>query len=298
MVDPSTGVGANPLEKSPLWADPDTPAARQAAAWRASRPEDAALLDRIAGRPVASWFGDWSHDVRAAVDPKVSEAAAAGQLPVLVAYAIPHRDCGGLSAGGVAEDAYRSWLRAFAAGIGSRPAVVVLEPDALAQLDCLDGATQQARLALLRDAVGVLTSLPRTTVYLDAGHSAWHSASVMAERLRAAGVAGARGFSLNVSNFMPTSGELSYGQAVSANLGGAHFVVDTSRNGQGSNGQWCNPAGRGLGTAPTTATGASAADAFLWVKSPGESDGTCNGGPPAGQWWPEYALGLASRAAG
>jgi endoglucanase len=32
------------------------------------------------------------------------------------------------------------------------------------------------------------------------------------------------------------------------------------------------------------------------VKPPGESDGECNGGPAAGRWWPEYALGLAQRA--
>ena len=31
------------------------------------------------------------------------------------------------------------------------------------------------------------------------------------------------------------------------------------------------------------------------VVVPGESDGACNGDPPAGQWWPEYALGLAQR---
>ena len=38
------------------------------------------------------------------------------------------------------------------------------------------------------------------------------------------------------------------------------------------------------------------ADALLWVKAPGESDGSCNGGPSAGTWWTEYALGLAERA--
>ena len=32
-------------------------------------------------------------------------------------------------------------------------------------------------------------------------------------------------------------------------------------------------------------------DAFLWIKTPGESDGTCSGGPAAGKWWGEYALG-------
>jgi endoglucanase len=100
-----------------------------------------------------------------------------------------------------------------------------------------------------------------------------------------------------------------------------HFVVDTSRNGQGpwappvgvypDPQDWCNPPGRGLGVRPTTDTGDPLADAFLWVKVPGESDGQCtrgltdNGGvdpewgrvdPAAGQWFPEQALELTRLA--
>ncbi|GFH79734.1 hypothetical protein Sgou_44040 [Streptomyces gougerotii] len=80
------------------------------------------------------------------------------------------------------------------------------------------------------------------------------------------------------------------------------FVVDTSRNGNGpfTDGdpaeRWCNPPGRALGEAPTTRTGDDLVDAYLWIKRPGESDGECKGGPKAGQWWPEYALGLAKAA--
>lgn len=48
----------------------------------------------------------------------------------------------------------------------------------------------------------------------------------------------------------------------------------------------------------TAATADPLADAYLWIKPPGESDGACNGGPEAGAWWPEYALGLAQRAPG
>ncbi len=47
----------------------------------------------------------------------------------------------------------------------------------------------------------------------------------------------------------------------------------------------------------TTATGEPLADALTWIKAPGESDGTCGGGPPAGQFWVDYAIGLAQRAA-
>jgi endoglucanase len=107
----------------------------------------------------------------------------------------------------------------------------------------------------------------------------------------------AQGFSLNVSNFNATSDEVAYGESISARIGGKHFVIDTSRNGNGSDGQSCNPPGRALGTPPTAATGYPLVDAFLWIKIPGESDGPCQGGPPAGTWWPAYALELAEDAA-
>ncbi|MFI2791482.1 glycoside hydrolase family 6 protein, partial [Kitasatospora sp. NPDC018614] len=44
---------------------------------------------------------------------------------------------------------------------------------------------------------------------------------------------------------------------------------------------------------PTTRTADPLVDAYLWIKRPGESDGTCKGGPKAGQWWETYALELA-----
>ncbi|MGL1937407.1 MAG: glycoside hydrolase family 6 protein, partial [Fibrobacterales bacterium] len=59
-----------------------------------------------------------------------------------------------------------------------------------------------------------------------------------------------------------------------------------------SNGEWCNPRGRALGENPR-AIFEGALDGYLWVKRPGESDGTCNSGPTAGHWWLEYALELA-----
>ena len=93
--------------------------------------------------------------------------------------------------------------------------------------------------------------------------------------------------------------ENAYGREVAGRLVGKGFVVDTSRNGRGPapGGEWCNPAGRGLGAPPAIAPGGGP-DANLWIKRPGESDGTCNGGPAAGVFWPTYAIGLAQRAAG
>ncbi|MDP9376947.1 MAG: glycoside hydrolase family 6 protein, partial [Actinomycetota bacterium] len=301
---PGATIGAvhatgNPLAELRLFVDPDSNARRQADKWRSERPEDARHMDTIASAPQGEWFGGWSGDVRAAVDREVTAATADGAVALLVAYNIPERDCGNHSAGGLASaDAYRAWIRAFGAGIGDRRAIVVLEPDALALMDCLSREGQAARTALLKDAIAVLESHPNVATYVDAGHSAWHSAEVMTARLKAVGVGRADGFSLNVSNFRLTSGELVYGAAISEGTGGTHFVIDTSRNGAGSlSTEWCNPRGRALGERPTTLTGQPLADAYLWVKRPGESDGSCNEGPLAGSWWPEYALGLAQRSA-
>jgi endoglucanase len=69
-------------------------------------------------------------------------------------------------------------------------------------------------------------------------------------------------------------------------------VIDTSRNGNGPGDDWCNPGGRAAGQRPTTDTGDPLVDAFLWIKRAGESDGPCNGGPAAGTFWPQYAVGL------
>ncbi len=290
--------GFDPFESVRLYADPNSNASRQAEEWRASRPKDAAQMDKIAAQPRAYWFGDQHGDIGAAVDEIVTIITDAGALPVLVAYNIPIRDCGGHSAGATSPEAYKTWIRAFADGIGPREAVIILEPDALALTDCLSETDQQTRSALVKDAIGVLKSKDGVAVYVDAGHSNWVSATEMADRLTGVGIAEADGFSLNVSNFQSTADNIRYGKNLSSRLDGKHFVIDTSRSGLGpaSDNQSCNPSGQGLGERPTSSTADRLVDAYLWVKPPGESDGTCNGGPPAGEWWPEYALDLAQRA--
>jgi endoglucanase len=289
------GAGANRLVGARLFVNPNTPAARQASEWRASRPGDAALMDRIASQPVASWMGGWNSDIRRDVASVVSRAGGAGSTPVFVAYNIPNRDCGSYSAGGAGSAAgYKQWIRDFAAGLTGKT-VVVLEPDAVAGAGCLSTAAREERNTLLRDAIQVLKAA-QAVVYLDAGHAAWHSPDAIATRLEAAGIDQADGFSLNVSNYLSTDRNVTYGDAVSARVGGKHYLIDTSRNGLGGvSGQWCNVEGQALGDSPTTDTGHLLLDALLWVKYPGESDGTCNGGPSAGGWWAEYALGLAQR---
>ena len=290
---------ANPFAGQRLYVDPNSAAKRQAETWKRSRPADAALLQRIADQPVARWFGGWVTDIGREVNQAVKTITSTGALPVFVAYNIPGRDCGSYSGGGAqGANAYRRWIRDLATGIGGRSAIVILEPDALAGMDCLNAAGRLERVTLIRDAVIALKE-QRASVYIDAGNARWHSPEEMAPRLKQAGIAEASGFSLNVSNFQATSSNVAYGERLSRLLDGKHFIIDTSRNGIPSTdaNQWCNPRGRALGVAPTTNTGHPLIDAFLWVKQPGESDGTCGGGPRAGTWWDAYALELSRLAA-
>ena len=295
----TSGTIGNALAGALFWVNPYSNAKQTADAWRVSRPADATQMDKVAAGATARWFGNWNTNVQADVDAATTTITGAGALPVFVAYNIPQRDCGGLSGSSTTTaDGYKAWVAAFANGIGARKAAVVLEPDALAAMDCLSATDQQLRLDLLKYAVQTFAAKGGITIYLDAGHPGWRSASTMASRLISAGVAMTQGFSLNVSNFLFTSDNVSYGTQISSLVGGKHFVVDTGRNGLGPTAdyQWCNPDGRALGTRATTATGNALVDAFLWIKTPGESDGACNGAPVAGAWMPEYALGLAQRA--
>ena len=251
------------------------------------------LLDKICSNPQASWIN--GGDARGAVSSIIGKAGSS--IPVLVAYNIPNRDCGGASGGGAADsNAYKSWIDSFAGAIGSHKVAVILEPDALAHGECADD-----RFDTLAYAVTALKKQAGAHVYIDAGHAGWVDASTMASRLKSANIAAADGFSLNVSSFQTNADSISYGSSVSSQVGGKSFVIDTSRNGKGPNGgMWCNPPGRGLGSKPGSDTGNPLVHAFLWVKRPGESDGSsseCNGGPGAGQWFQSYAVELCQNAA-
>ncbi|MFD5462638.1 glycoside hydrolase family 6 protein [Kitasatospora sp. NPDC127059] len=351
----------------------------------------ATAMAKLASWPGAHWYTDGTPDeVQRQTHTLARRAARTGTVPVLVAYNVPGRDCSQYSSGGAQSDAdYRAWIAGLAKGIGRDKAVIVLEPDALANLprDCSPttdptGALTAGRIADLRYAIDVLEKQPNTTVYLDAGNSHWQSVGAMTQRLMDAGVERAQGFSLNVSNFFSTDWSDRYGTWVSdclwyatkgpaaarghaeqcasqyyspaapndgaagnavnvddpatwhwtdlwfqQNVGSrpaeelTHFVVDTSRNGKGDwtppAGKyagdpqvWCNPPGRGIGNRPTADTGTPLADAYLWIKTVGQSDGQCNrsipGGtadpeygsvdPPAGTWWPEQARTLVRNA--
>ena len=383
-----TETGVNAVSGSPeLYTPvPDPGAKAQTTSLQSSgAAADADLIRKMVNTPQAVWFTQGTpKSVAQDVHVVMSRAQNQG-MPVLVAYNIPFRDCHGFSAGGATNAAdYAAWIDGFASGIGSDPAIVILEPDGLGiipwfvafyadKADCqpadANPATAAAdRFAMIRAAVARLKQQPGVKVYLDATHAAWLGVGEAANRLMLAGIDSADGFFLNVSNFQTTTNSTHYGNWVSSCIarsegfswwnpawcsgqyapnangvyvvdysdahvqsvyndfswgpaGKTHFVIDTSRNGQGpwtppadhptgDPQDWCDPPGRGLGLRPTLETGKPALDAYLWIKTPGQSDGSCNrwnpqGGidpvrnvmdPTAGYWFGDMALELAHNA--
>ena len=248
------------------------------------------LMPKIANQSSGVWLDGPADQVASDVAAVMSQASSTGTAPVFVTYNIPSRDCGGYSAGGITPDAYRGWVQSIAQAIGSGKAVVIIEPDALsmaADASCLSPADIDVRLSLIRDSVSTFKSLaPNTAVYLDAGSPIWPTATAIAKMLNSAGIDIADGFALNTSGFVATDINTTYGTELSGLVGGKHFVIDTSRNGNGASTpyEWCNPPGRALGPVPVGLS-SGLVDAYLWVKQAGASDGFCNGGPAAGVFW-------------
>jgi endoglucanase len=285
---------ANPFANSQLYVNPNNNAQQTVEKWRSQgRTTDANEMEKLAKSPTALWVV--GGDPYGRVNEYVTQAYAANALPVIVSYNIPGRDCGQYSQGGATAEGYKSWIKALANAVGDRKAAIILEPDALG-LDCLQNDTTYS---LMKYAIDTLESHANTSVYVEA--ATWVDQNIMADRLKKAGLQNAQGFAVNTSGYNTTETMIAFGNTISAKTG-KKFVIDTSRNGRGPYDQsqpepWCNPPDRGLGHKPTTHTGYTNVDAFLWIKVPGESDGNCRGGPSAGNWWEEYALGLAQRAA-
>jgi cellulose 1,4-beta-cellobiosidase len=229
-----------------------------------------------------------------------------------------------------------------------QPIVVILEPDSLANLATNMGLPScVAARSVYRDATVYALkkfALPNVSVYLDAGHAGWLGWDDNREKIakvykkvlvEAGGTQTIRGFVTNVSNYThlrnrdgavleptdPCPNELTYVKMLGETLSmygikDKGFLIDTSRNGKGGIrtkwGNWCNIKGAGLGERPRVQP-EPGVDAFVWIKPPGESDGTSDpkqprfdeacvspdsakGAPQAGEWFESYFLDLVRNA--
>ncbi|KAJ5568588.1 hypothetical protein N7450_011074 [Penicillium hetheringtonii] len=252
--------------------------------------------------------------------------------------------------GGVAK--YKTYIDNIRSTLLKYPdvqTILVIEPDSLANLVTNMGVSKcanahDAYLECTNYAVTKL-NLDNVSMYLDAGHAGWlgwpanlsPAAQLYAKVYNDANKpASLRGLATNVANYNGwslsscpsyTSGdencdEKRYINAMAPLLKNAgwdaHFIIDTGRNGvqptqQNAWGDWCNVKGTGFGVRPTTDTGDALADAFVWVKPGGESDGTSDSSsarydahcgysdalqpaPEAGTWFQAYFAQLVQNA--
>jgi len=304
---PANGYADNPFSEAPLYvADPSSMVSQPVVVNYARQNPAADWAKKLAGQPQSYWvsskrdtegFAEWL----AQVDQK-------GGLPQVVLYRIPNRDCGNFSAAGkdaLDERRYNELISRIIEEAGKRKMVIYYEVDAISGKCFTSGRAEQIRKQSAR------LSKAGYAVYLDAGAPRTLSVDEISERLEEAGVRQTRGFFVNASSFFTDAESRQFGDEIVRRLKDdhgleMHYVVDSSRNGQGRpseewrrehpNTWWCNPPGVGLGVVPGVVDD-DYQDAFAWIKTPGRSDGTCDRqNPPAGTFWPEYAAGLVANA--
>ncbi len=317
--DTSVALGT-PLTSFPAtesWTTFANDVSAQLPAEPASVQTQVGLLEKIAAEPsavrISAYSGGGSPTaVYASVRKLYCSVLSAdpGSIPIISTYFL-HAVLGGCSS--TAQiDAYapkfKAQITAMAAGVADNPAVIVAEADAVGSSSCMaKKGSLPAWEALMKYEDLTLEALPHTAVFMEGGYSDANSAPYAAKMLNAAGVRQIQGFFTNDTHLQWTSHELKYAEAVSKLTGGAHFIINTATNGQGpllnphpaTQGieDLCNPPGRGLGIPDTTDPGLSPdLDALLWTSPPGNSSGTCNGGPTNGTFWVAGAEALAANA--
>src|SRR5687768_4153686 len=213
----SLAAGASAADSS-FYVDPSSSSAK----WVAANSGDSragVIRDRIASVPQARWYTTTNTStVRSEISSFVGAAASAGKIPILVVYNIPNRDCGGASGGGApSHSAYRAWVDQVAAGLGGRPASIVLGPDVLPIMTSCQSESQQneTKASMAYAGKKLKSGSAQAKVYFDIGHSAWLTPGEAANRLRAADISNsADGISTNVSNYRYTRDEVSFAKAV------------------------------------------------------------------------------------
>lgn len=252
-------------------------------------PGSAFAIAELEKHSIATWYSDRNRDCTATATQLVAACPESSRLSVVV-YGLPNKDCeaGSSSVGSTVRNAYdyTQFLKTLIEIVGDRKTLYVLEPDAVGLLTKDGGCGGQAGyLENLRIAVDLLSANPNAEIYVDVGY--WtlqhpESTARAAQVVRdLAAVGRVKGITLNASNYR-SNAEISglcsdFQQAIRSS--DFRCIVDTSRNyNTPSTTEWCNAQSAGIGHPPTSETGFSNLDYFMWIKPPGESDGKCDTG--------------------
>ncbi|OWZ20514.1 Glycoside hydrolase [Phytophthora megakarya] len=262
-------------------------------------PELTSAIKTMGNYAIASWFTDRQTPQERSdmMSELMSQCSEDSRLSIVV-YGIPNKDCAaGYSSGGsvTSSDDYKVFLKELTDAVGDRKVLYVVEPDALGLLTQDGGCGASAGyLDNLKVAVEALSKNENSELYIDIGY--WmlansDSAGKVATAMQDIGTCGrVKGVTINTSNYRSNDECTTYCTNFQTAMGSTSMTcaVDTSRNYNGNpTTDWCNVATAGIGKPPSSSTGISNIDYFMWIKPPGESDGTCLGGPEAGSFYLE-----------
>ncbi|RLN51046.1 hypothetical protein BBJ28_00013516 [Nothophytophthora sp. Chile5] len=266
-------------------------------------PEFASALETLEGYAIASWYTDRqsTEEHASMLSDLLSECSEDTRLSIVV-YGIPNKDCAaGFSSGGSVQSTsdYQAFLKELTDAVGDRKVLYVVEPDAVGLLTQDGGCGASAGyLDNLKIAVEALSANSNAQLYVDVGY--WmlayeSSAAKVATVMKELGGSGTvKGVTINTSNYRSTDEVAGYCTNFQAAMGSQDMtcIVDTSRNYNGSpTSDWCNVLTAGIGKPPTSETGVSNLDYFMWIKPPGESDGECTSGTVSGKSMSAAAAG-------
>ncbi|KAJ4302556.1 hypothetical protein N0V88_002706 [Collariella sp. IMI 366227] len=298
----------------------------EAAAKNISDPTLAAAAAKVADVGSFLWLDSIANIGK--LEPALADVPCENVLG-LVIYDLPGRDCAAKASNGelkVGEiERYKTeYIDPIVSILKSHPNTafaLIIEPDS----SPISADGYRAGMAYALEQL----NLPNVVMYLDAGHGGWlgwndnlkPGAEELAGAWKAAGEPEQVRGDLTPGEFSSDpdaqynacQNEKTYVSTFGGYLASAgmpnHAIVDTGRNAvQGMRqewGNWCNINGAGFGVRPTAETGLELADAFVWVKPGGESDGTSDASavrydsfcgkeesfkpsPEAGQWNQKY----------
>ncbi|MHB8690137.1 MAG: glycoside hydrolase family 6 protein [Solirubrobacteraceae bacterium] len=335
-------VGPGKYPDSESWSQFDSTTVPAALASNPSAAPQVHLLEKIGNQQETQNISLYSHGggyngVFAQVKKLICNNAQAdpGSVPVLSTFLVyPNgKFCPTLAELQAWQATFKLLVQAIADALGFDPAVILMEIDAVGDNACLQGNELKLWESDLRYEEQMLSALPHTVTYMEAGAKDEDSVGRVAKILDGICVVAKvnvcsqmRGIWVNGTHFDWSSNEISYANAVSSKLGAlikkqtgtpytAHVIVNTAQNGRGSkrnphpvkqgNEDLCNPLGRGLGRLPTGATSPTfdghsfpLLDGFLWTGVPGRShNSNCHpGDAAAGVFFSKFALELAANA--
>ncbi|POM77138.1 Glycoside hydrolase [Phytophthora palmivora] len=235
---------------------------------------------------IAAWYTDRLSDSdRSTMLSSITSQCSEDSRMTIAVYGIPDKDCNaGLSSSGTVQSTsdYQSFLSELTTAVGDRKVLYVVEPDAVGLLANGGCGESAGYLDNLKIAVAALSANSNAQLYVDVGYwlladstNAAEVATIINE-LSASGTL--KGITINTSNYRSTDECTTYCNNFQTAMGSTSLtcVIDTSRNYNGSpSSDWCNVKTAGIGKPPSSSTGISNIDYFMWIKPPGESDGIC-----------------------